>query len=154
MNSIGTWASLEEKFHEYFYNGEIELKLSDLTTVRQKYTKSVSEYIKRFRETRYKCNSLTVGENDLTDLALAGLSSYLREKLEGQDFVSVNQVLQRAVTHENFSKDTRPHIRFREGRREKERSNVGAVDEGLSSDDDAEVCVTEWVDVPKGKPVT
>jgi hypothetical protein len=110
MNSIGTWASLEEKFHEYFFNGEIELKLSDLTTVRQKYTESISEYIKRFRETRYKCNSLTVGENDLTDLALAGLSSYLREKLEGQDFVSVNQVLQRAVTHENCAKDTRPHI--------------------------------------------
>jgi hypothetical protein len=36
-NSISTWASLEEKFHEY-YNGETKLKLSDLTTVSQKYT--------------------------------------------------------------------------------------------------------------------
>jgi hypothetical protein len=26
LNSIGTWAGLEEKFHEYFYNGETELK--------------------------------------------------------------------------------------------------------------------------------
>jgi hypothetical protein len=42
---------LEEKFHEYFYNGETELKLSDLMVVRQKYSESVSDYIKRFRET-------------------------------------------------------------------------------------------------------
>jgi hypothetical protein len=33
-DSIDTWASLEEKFHEYFYNGETELKLSDLMWVR------------------------------------------------------------------------------------------------------------------------
>ena len=32
-NSINTWVELEEKFHEYFYNGETELKLSNLTSV-------------------------------------------------------------------------------------------------------------------------
>jgi hypothetical protein len=88
---------LEERFHEYFYNGEIELKLSDLTIVRQKYSQTVTEYIKQFRETRNKCYSLTVRERDLADLALAGLSSYLREKLEGMEFADVNQVMQRAV---------------------------------------------------------
>ena len=36
-NSISTWAQLEQKFHEYFYSGETELRLSDLTMVRQKY---------------------------------------------------------------------------------------------------------------------
>jgi hypothetical protein len=50
-NSVNTWAELEERFHDYFYNGETELKLSDLTTVRQKYSESIAEYIKRFRET-------------------------------------------------------------------------------------------------------
>jgi hypothetical protein len=50
-NSVNTWAGLQENFHEYFYNGETKLKLSDLTSVRQRYTKTVSEYIKRFRET-------------------------------------------------------------------------------------------------------
>jgi hypothetical protein len=93
-NSVSTWASLEERFHEYFYNGETELKLSDLTAVRQKYAETVTEYIKRFRETRNKCYSLTNREKDLADLALAGLSTYLREKLEGTDFVDVNQVMQ------------------------------------------------------------
>jgi hypothetical protein len=76
-NSVNTWVSLEERFHEYFYNGETELKLSDLTAVWQKYTEVVAEYVKRFREMRNKCYSLTIREKDLADLALAGLSSYL-----------------------------------------------------------------------------
>jgi hypothetical protein len=33
-NSVDTWLSLEQKFHFYFYNGEIELRLPDLTSVR------------------------------------------------------------------------------------------------------------------------
>jgi hypothetical protein len=81
---------LEQKFHEYFYNGEIELKLSDLTSIRQKYTEMVPECIKQFRETHNKCYSLTVREKDLADLAFARLSSYLRGKLKGQEFTDVN----------------------------------------------------------------
>jgi hypothetical protein len=79
-NSINTWACLEKKFHDYFYCGETELRLSHLTTVRQKYNETVPEYIKRFRETRNRCYNLTLGERDLADLAFAGLSSYLKEK--------------------------------------------------------------------------
>jgi hypothetical protein len=33
-NSIDSWVSLEQKFHDYFYNGEVELRLSDLTSLR------------------------------------------------------------------------------------------------------------------------
>jgi hypothetical protein len=33
-NSVGMWAGLKEKFHEYFYNGETKLKLSGLMAVR------------------------------------------------------------------------------------------------------------------------
>jgi hypothetical protein len=45
--------------------------------VRQKYSESVTDYIKRFRETRNKFYRLNFREKDLADLALAGLSSYL-----------------------------------------------------------------------------
>jgi hypothetical protein len=34
LNSIDSWVSLEQKFHDYFYNGEVELRLSDLTSLR------------------------------------------------------------------------------------------------------------------------
>jgi hypothetical protein len=33
-NSIFTWAQLDQKFHEYFYFGDTELRLSHLTTIK------------------------------------------------------------------------------------------------------------------------
>jgi hypothetical protein len=33
-NFIFTWAQLEQKFHEYFYFGDTELRLSHLTTIK------------------------------------------------------------------------------------------------------------------------
>jgi hypothetical protein len=51
-NSVDTWASLEQKFHDYFYNGEVELRLFDLTSVMQKYTETVPNYLRQFKETR------------------------------------------------------------------------------------------------------
>jgi hypothetical protein len=86
-------------------------------------------------------------------LALAGLSSYLWEKLEGQEFSDVNQVLQHAVNHENWARDSRSSSWFCEGSRDKEHNTMGAVDGETSSDEDAEVCVVEWVEAPKGKSV-
>jgi hypothetical protein len=119
-NSISTWAHIEEKFHEYFYNGEMELKLSDLTSVRQKYNESVVDYIRRFRETRNRCYGLIVGERDLADLDMAELLSYLRDKLEGQEFTDVNQVMQHAFAQENRARDGRSVGRFRDNGKEKE----------------------------------
>ena len=54
------------------------------------YNESVVEYIKRFRETRNRCYGLTFREKDLADLAFVGLSSYIKEKLDGKVFIDVN----------------------------------------------------------------
>jgi hypothetical protein len=54
-NSIFTWAQLEQKFHEYFYSSDTELRLSHLTAVKQKHNESTVEYIRRFRDTRNRC---------------------------------------------------------------------------------------------------
>jgi hypothetical protein len=54
----------------------------------------------------------------LADLAFNGLRSYVKEKLEGHLFTSVNQVLDRALAQENKSKELaksksdRPNIHF------------------------------------------
>jgi hypothetical protein len=61
-NSIDSWVSLEQKFHDYFYNGEVELRLSDLTPLRQKYTKTISDNLRRFGEVRNRCYNLTIAE--------------------------------------------------------------------------------------------
>jgi hypothetical protein len=81
-NSIDYWVSLEQKIHDYFYNGEVELRLSDLTSLRQKYTKTIFDYLRRFREVRNQCYKLTIAEKDLANLAFAGLTLYLKDKLD------------------------------------------------------------------------
>jgi hypothetical protein len=106
-NLIDSWASLEQKFHDYFYNGEVEHRLSDLTSLRQKYTETVFDYLKQFREVRNRCYNLTIAEKDLTDLAFAGLTPYLKDKLDGQEFSDTNQLLQRALPYENRVKSSR-----------------------------------------------
>jgi hypothetical protein len=39
--SILLWWQLEQNFHDHFYSGDNELKLSHLTSVRQKHNESV-----------------------------------------------------------------------------------------------------------------
>jgi hypothetical protein len=90
-NSIDSWVSLEQKFHDYIYNGEVELRLSNLTSLRQKYTETVSDYLRWFREVRNRCYNLTIAEKDLANLSFADLTSYLRDKLDGQEFSDTNQ---------------------------------------------------------------
>ena len=51
-NSIQTWSQLERKFHEYFFNGDNELGLCHLTSVKQNHNESVAEFDRRFRDTK------------------------------------------------------------------------------------------------------
>jgi hypothetical protein len=105
-NSIDSWVSLEQKFHDYFYNREVELRLSDLMSLRQKYTETVFDYLRWFREVRNRCYNLTIVENDLVDLAFAGLMPYLKDKLDGQEFSDTNLLLRRALPYENRAKSS------------------------------------------------
>jgi hypothetical protein len=104
---------------------------------------------------RNKCYNLTIGEKDLADLAFAGLSSYLKEKLEGQDFLDVNQVLQRVVVHENRARDQWSYSGFRDSNhRDRDKGNVNYMEEGSASEEEGEVCVAEWVDTPGNKHIS
>jgi hypothetical protein len=77
QGSILTWAHLEKRFHDHFYSRENELKLSHLTSVKQKHDETVVDYIKRFRDMKTRCFSLTIYDKDLSNLAFNGLCSYL-----------------------------------------------------------------------------
>jgi hypothetical protein len=111
---VNTWEGLKQKFHEYFYNGETELRLSHLIGVKQKQNELVAEYVRRFRDTRNKCYSLIIGERDLVELVFARLIPSIRDKLEGHDFSDMNQVLQCAMAHENSAKEVKTYGRFKE----------------------------------------
>jgi hypothetical protein len=151
LNSIDSWVSLKQKFDDYFYNREVELRLSDLTSLRQKYTETISDYLRQFRELRNRCYNLTIAEKDLADLASAGLTPYLRDKLDGQEFSDTNQLMQRALPYENRAKASR----FRDNaNKDKEKHHVNFVDEEVDKDEGNEICVAEWVEKPGDKPIS
>jgi hypothetical protein len=54
-HSINSWDQLEDKFNEHFFTGNHELKLVNLTSLRQGREEWVTEYFKRFRDTRNRC---------------------------------------------------------------------------------------------------
>jgi hypothetical protein len=94
-NTLDDFSNLhiENKFHDYFFTGETELKLSHLVSVKQKSNEAVTEYIRRFRDTRNRCYSLTISDRDLADLAYSGLLDIHKEKLDGQEFVDISRLL-------------------------------------------------------------
>jgi hypothetical protein len=71
-SSIISWDMLERKFHDHFYSGSIQLKLTHLTSVRQGRDETVSTYIKRFKETKNRCFNLSITNIDLADFCLNG----------------------------------------------------------------------------------
>jgi hypothetical protein len=95
-NYIDSWEQLERKFHDHFYSPKNELKLLDLTLVRQGCDESVNDYIRRFRDTKNSCFNLTISEKDMADLDFNGLHSYLREKIDGHTFITLSQLQQKA----------------------------------------------------------
>jgi hypothetical protein len=150
-NSIDSWVSLEQKFHDYFYNGEVQLRLSDLTSLRQKYTETISDYLRQFREVRNQCYNLTIAKKDLTNLTFAGLTLYLGDKLDGQEFSDINQLLQCALPYENHAKSSR----FRHSaNKDKEKHHVNFVDEEANDEEGNEICIVEWVEKPGDKPIS
>jgi hypothetical protein len=125
--------------------------VTDLTSLRQKYTETIFDYLRRFREVRNWCYNLTIAEKDLFDLAFAGLMPYLRVKLDGQDFSGTNQLLQRALPYENRAKSSR----FRDSvNKDKEKHHVNFVDEEADDEEGNKICVAKWVEKPEDKPIS
>jgi hypothetical protein len=138
--SITSWYMLEHKFHDHFYSGSIQLKLTDLTLVRQRRDETVSAYIKRFKELKNRCFNLSITDMDLADICLKGLRSSIRDKIEGSDFLSVAQVQVRALVVENQINKEKDNFKSR-------CSNVHVIDydSDSSNDSDKDVYAAEFV---------
>ena len=61
-NSIIFWANLEKQFHQFFYSDIEEIKLTDLTNLRQRNDESVAAFIQRFRDVKNRCFSLVLSD--------------------------------------------------------------------------------------------
>jgi hypothetical protein len=151
-NSIFTWDQLEQKFHEYFYSSDTELRLSHLTSIKQKHNEPAADYIRRFRDNRNWCFNLNISNNDLAGLAYSGLSPHLKEKLESHVYSDVSQVLQRALDYESRAKESRSFPRTSDKPRNERHVNMVEYSSELSDDEEADMCVAEWSWRFKSKP--
>nr|ABB47086.1 retrotransposon protein, putative, unclassified [Oryza sativa Japonica Group] len=138
---FSNWADLEKHFHSYFYSGVHEIKLSDLTAIRQRHDEPVQDYIQRFRKMRNKCYSLSLNNAQLADLAFQGMVAPIREKFSSQDFDSLSHLAQKLTLHEQ---------RFAEARKNFKKVNhvcpyIYGSDDDDDDDDDSEVAAAEWV---------
>jgi hypothetical protein len=69
----------------------------DLTSVKQNRDESVLDYFQRFKPMKNRYFNLSLSNKDLADLAYNSLRSYLKEKLEGFGFITVNHLQMRAI---------------------------------------------------------
>jgi hypothetical protein len=109
--SVGTWKDLQQKFHAHFFSGRTEKKLIDLATLRQRHSETPLEFLRRFREVKGMCFSLSLPDDQLADMAVAGMLPAIREKLFGMEFENLGQLSQRLSLMSNqaygFKKDSR-----------------------------------------------
>jgi hypothetical protein len=137
---------LERKFHDHFYSPENELKLSDLTSVRQSRDGLVSYYIRRFRDTKNRCFNLMISERDMADLDSNGWHSYLREKLDGHTFITLSQLQQNASAQESRSKENKDNFK-----RAHRNVNYVDCDSDSSSDESNDIYAAEFCWPSKAK---
>jgi hypothetical protein len=109
--SICSWKDLEQKFHAHYFIGSNEKKLIDLTTLRQRHNETPMEFLRRFIETKSMCFSLNLLDDQLADMAIAGMLPAIREKLFGMEFDNLGQLSHRLSLMSNqaygFKKDSR-----------------------------------------------
>ena len=96
-NSIIFWADLEKQFYQFFYSGIEEMKLTDLTNLRQRNDDSVAAFVQRFRDVKNWCFSLVLSDQQLAEVALQGLLPHIREKYAFQEFFSISQMGHRMI---------------------------------------------------------
>ena len=96
-----------------------------------------------------RCSNSSLSEKDLADLTFNGLRSYLKEKLEGFDFITVNHLLMPAIGVEFKYKNSKDSFKPR-------RSNMPVVeiDSDCSGDEEKGLYAAEFVWPSKDKPST
>jgi hypothetical protein len=69
-NYIDSWDQIEQKFHDHYFSGSYQIKLTDLTLVTQSKEELVSDYLKSYKEHENYCFNLSLTDSDLADLRI------------------------------------------------------------------------------------
>ena len=101
VGSIQCWEDMEKQFHKYFFAGVYEMRLTDLTALKQRNEESVAEFVQRLRGVQSRCFSLNLSDAQLTELAFQGMTAPVKERFTGQEFESLAHLVQWLSAHES-----------------------------------------------------
>jgi hypothetical protein len=73
------------------------MKLTDLTSLRQRNDESITAFIQRFKNVKNRCFSLGLSDQQLAYVAFQGLLPYIKEKYASQEFYSISQMANRMI---------------------------------------------------------
>jgi len=93
-HSIQHFTQLERLFHDRFYMGQSKISLKELASVRRRATKSVEDYLNRFKLLRARCFT-QVPEHELVEMAACGLGYSIRKKLDTRYLRDMDQLADR-----------------------------------------------------------
>jgi hypothetical protein len=68
------------------------MKLTDLTSLRQRNDESVAAFIQRFRDVKNRCFSLVLSDQQFAEVAFQGFLQHIKEKYASQEFYSISQM--------------------------------------------------------------
>jgi hypothetical protein len=138
---------LEQEFHAHYFIGSNEKKLIDLTTLRQRHNESPMEFLRRFRETKSMCFSLNLPDDQLADMAVAGMLPAIREKLFSMEFDYLGQLLHRLSLMSNQAYGFKKDSKFTKHNDIVDIYNqiIKRADQGEEVDDDEEIAAAEMV---------
>jgi hypothetical protein len=94
------WADLEKQFHKYLFARVQEMKLTDLTTLKQRNGEPVPYFIQRFKDIRSRCYSLSLSDSQLAELSFQGLLPHIKKRFSSQEFDSLSHLAQRLLNVE------------------------------------------------------
>jgi hypothetical protein len=146
-HSICSWKDLEQKFHSHYYTGSNEKKLIDLATLRQRNIETPMEFLRRFRETKSMCFSLSIPDDQLVGMAVAGMLPAVQEKLFGMEFEDLGQLSHRFSLMSNQACGFKKDSRFIKHNDIAEIYNqfLERADQGEEYDDEEEIAAAEIV---------
>ncbi|XP_050877863.1 uncharacterized protein LOC127081677 [Lathyrus oleraceus] len=93
-SSIDSWAKLEKKFHEQFYEGHPKISLAELSSIKRRFAESIYDYLNRFRSLKARCFT-QVPEHELVQIAAGGLDYSIRKKIDPTFVKSMSQLADR-----------------------------------------------------------
>ena len=101
---------MERQFHQFFYSGITELKLTDLTGLRQRNGESVAAFIQRFRDVKNRCYNLVLSDQQLAEVAFNGLLAHIKDKYASQEFESISQIAVRMLGETRSYESKKPFL--------------------------------------------